>query len=160
MQNSERTFLDLERKYWQAVVDGDTDTLVSLADDPCVVAGSSGVASLDHAKFTSMLTDATWKLESFEIAEAPQVRMLSDDIAIIAYRVTENLTVDEKPLTLEAADTSTWVRRDGRWVCALHTEALKGDPFGRDRKKAPGRKTTPAERSRAASRRRATRSSY
>jgi len=25
------------------------------------------------------------------------------------------------------------VRRDGRWRCVLHTEALAGDPFGRDR---------------------------
>jgi hypothetical protein len=39
-------------------------------------------------------------------------------------------------LTLEAADSSTWVRRDGKWLCAVHTEALKGDPFGRD--KVPG----------------------
>ena len=34
----------------------------------------------------------------------------------------------------DAADASTWVRRNGRWVCALHTESLKGDPFGRDRR--------------------------
>ena len=27
-----------------------------------------------------------------------------------------------------AADTSTWVRGDGRWLCALHTEPR--DPFG------------------------------
>jgi hypothetical protein len=47
--------------------------------------------------------------------------------------VREQLTVDGNPLTLEAADASTWVRRDGRWVCALHTESIAGDPFGRDR---------------------------
>ena len=52
------------------------------------------------------------------------VRLLGDDVAIVAYTVREELTVDGKPLTLEAADSSTWVRRDGRWVCALHTEAL------------------------------------
>jgi len=47
--------------------------------------------------------------------------------------VHEELTVEGKPVTLDAADASTWVRRDGRWVCALHTESLRGDPFGRDR---------------------------
>ena len=26
--------------------------------------------------------------------------------------------------------------KDGRWVCALHTESLKGDPYGRDRRPA------------------------
>jgi hypothetical protein len=28
------------------------------------------------------------------------------------------------------------VRRGGRWVCALHTEAIAGDPYGRDRRPA------------------------
>jgi hypothetical protein len=41
--------------------------------------------------------------------------------------------VDGKAVTLDAADASTWVRRDGRWRCALHTESIQGDPFGRDR---------------------------
>ena len=42
--------------------------------------------------------------------------------------------VDGKPTKLEALDSSVWVRRDGKWVCALHTETLAGDPFGRDRR--------------------------
>jgi hypothetical protein len=53
-------------------------------------------------------------------------------LAIVAYQVHEELTVDGKPVTLDAADSSTWVRRNGRWLCALHTEAIAGDPFGRD----------------------------
>jgi len=38
--------------------------------------------------------------------------------------------------TLDAADASTWVKKDGRWLCALHTESLIGDPYGRDRRTA------------------------
>ena len=60
--------------------------------------------------------------------------MLRDDVAIVAYQVTEELTVDGKPVTLNAADSSTWIRRNGGWMCALHTEAIAGDPYGRDRK--------------------------
>ena len=52
----------------------------------------------------------------------------------MAYQVHEELTVEGKPLTLDAADASTWVRRDGTWRCALHTESIAGDPFGRDRR--------------------------
>jgi hypothetical protein len=54
-------------------------------------------------------------------------------VAVLAYNVHEELTVEGKPVTIDAADASTWVRRDGRWLCALHSESLKGDPFGRDR---------------------------
>ena len=57
----------------------------------------------------------------------------------VGREVHEELTVDGKPLTLDAADTSTWVRREGRWLCALHTEAIAGDPFGRDRVGSRGR---------------------
>jgi len=49
-------------------------------------------------------------------------------------KVHEELTVDGKPVSIDAADTSTWVRRDGRWLCAAHIEALAGDPYGRDRR--------------------------
>ena len=75
---------------------------------------------------------ATWKLEAFEISHAI-VRAVTDDVATVAYKVREKLTVDGKPLTLDAADASVWVRRGGNWVCALHTESVAGDPFGRDR---------------------------
>jgi hypothetical protein len=43
------------------------------------------------------------------------------------------LTVDGKPVTLDAADASIWAQRDGRWVCALHAESIAVDPFGRDK---------------------------
>jgi hypothetical protein len=62
--------------------------------------------------------------------------MLGDDIAVLAYNVREEATVDGKRVTLDAADASTWRRRDGHRVCALHTESLKGDPWGRDRQPA------------------------
>jgi hypothetical protein len=39
--------------------------------------------------------------------------------------------VDGKPESLAAFDASVWVRRGDAWLCALHTESLKGDPFGR-----------------------------
>jgi catechol 2,3-dioxygenase-like lactoylglutathione lyase family enzyme len=44
--------------------------------------------------------------------------------------------VDNVEDEVDAEDASTWVRRNDHWVCALHTESLKGDPFGRDRRQA------------------------
>jgi uncharacterized protein DUF4440 len=72
-------------------------------------------------------------LKRFELKDGAQVRSLGDGVAIVAYQVHEELTVDGKPVTLDAADASVWVRRDGRWLCAMHTESIAGDPFGRDR---------------------------
>jgi hypothetical protein len=83
-----------------------------------------------------MLQAGGWTLHEFTLSDV-QVRVLGDDAAIIAYKVKELLTVDGKSVTIDAADSSTWVRREGQWVCALHTEALAGDPFGRDRLPMP-----------------------
>lgn len=133
----------LEHEYWQAMKDRDVATAVRLSDEPCLVAGASGVSALDRATLESMMASASYELESFELKEKPIVRVLGDDVAVLAYKVHEELIVDGKPVKLDASESSTWVRRDGQWLCALHTEALSGDPFGRDRK-AKSAKRTPS----------------
>jgi ketosteroid isomerase-like protein len=131
----EAEVLELEKRYWQALKDQDVDTAMRLTDDPCIVTGAQGIGSIDRKTLGEMLKSAAYTLNRFELKDGAEVRMLRDDVAIVAYQVHEELTVEGKPVTLDAADSSTWVRRDGRWVCALHTEAIAGDPFGRDRQR-------------------------
>jgi hypothetical protein len=131
----EKELLDLEQKYWRAIRDKDADAALRLTDDPCIVAGASGAAGISRAAFAKMLYSPAWTLREFEIRE-PQIRLIKDDVAVVAYKVKEELDVEGKPLTLEAADSSTWIRRDGHWLCAVHTESILGDPFGRDRRPA------------------------
>lgn len=126
---------ELETRYWTAIRDQDGDAASRLTADPCIVAGAQGVASIGTSMFLSMMNDQTWRLDQFELMDV-NVRQVREDVAVIAYRVKERLEVDGEPLTLEAADTSTWVRSGDGWRCAVHTESLIGDPFGRDR---PGR---------------------
>jgi hypothetical protein len=106
-----------------------------LTDDPCIVVTAQGAGRIAREAFAGMLKAGGWTLHEFTLSDM-HVRILSEDVAILAYRVKELLTVDGKPITLDAADSSTWVRRDGQWMCALHTEALIGDPFGRDKQPA------------------------
>jgi ketosteroid isomerase-like protein len=129
----EKELLDLEKQYWQAIKDKDIDAAVRLTDEPSIVAGAQGVAQINREAFAAMMRGAKWTLHRFELGADAQVRLLKDDIAVVAYNVLEELTVEGKAVTVKAADTSTWVRRDGRWLCAVHTESLAGDPFGRDR---------------------------
>ena len=130
----EQELLALEKKYWQAIKDKDADTAMRLSDDPCIITGAQGIGRLDRSTLGGMMKSAPYTLNHFTISDDAQVRLLGDDVAVLAYNVHEELTVDGKPVTLDAADASTWVRRNGRWVCALHTESVKGDPFGRDRR--------------------------
>lgn len=132
----EKELWKLENKYWQALKDQDFDAALRLTDDPCIVAGAQGVGSVDKKSLAEMMKSASYTLNSFKLSDDVKVRKLSEDVAILAYKVHEELTVEGKPVTLDAADASTWVRRDGHWVCALHTESIVGDPYGRDRRSA------------------------
>ena len=125
--------LDLEKQYWTAIKEKDADAAGRLTDDECIITGAQGVGRVNRQALSQMLKDAPYTLHAFELKD-PQVRQLRDDVAVLAYTVHEELTVDGKPVKLDAADASTWVRRGDRWVCALHTEAITGDPFGRDRR--------------------------
>jgi uncharacterized protein (TIGR02246 family) len=135
----EAQLLDLEKQYWQAIKDKDVQAAMRLTDDSCIVIGAQGVARISRDAFAGMLQAGGWTLHQFTLSDT-QVRILSEDVAIVAYKVKELLTVEGKSLTVDAADSSAWVKRDGHWMCALHTEALSGDPFGRDRQPAAPRR--------------------
>lgn len=135
----EQEIIDVETQFWNAIRDGDAAAASSMVDEKCLVTGAQGESAIDPAMFARMMESPSWKLHDFGFTN-PNVIFPSDDVAIISYKVTERLTVDGKPLTLEAADASTWIRRNDRWLCALHTESLSGDPFGRDRTQSAGDK--------------------
>lgn len=140
MAITEKELLELERKFWQAMKDQDVDSAMKLTEFPCLVAGPQGVGSIDEKAFELMLK-ASPKLTEFRLKDGAKMRRISDDVAVLAYEVHEELTVDGQPVSIEAAEVSTWVRKDGHWACAQHSEAIEGDPYGRDRRGA-GRQET------------------
>jgi hypothetical protein len=129
----EAEILGLEKKFWQSMIDKDSKAGAELTADPCLVTGAQGVGRIDRKTFTQMMDGGTWELHDFDFSDV-KVERVTDDVAVIAYKVREELTVDGKKLTMDAADASTWVRREGKWTCILHTESVLGDPYGRDRK--------------------------
>ena len=131
----------LENKFWQSMIDKDTDEATGLVSEPCLVTGAQGVGRIDRKSFAKMMETGSWQLHAFELSDV-KVESVTDDVAVIAYKVREDLTVDGKKLTLDAADASTWVRGAEGWTCALHTESVLGDPFGRDRKVAERKKAS------------------
>jgi hypothetical protein len=129
----EKEVLNLERQFWQSMKDKDAETAKQLTDFPCIVVGPQGIAQADEKMFMAMMQESPSDLEEFTLGDV-EFRQISDDVAIVAYKAHEELRVDGKPVALDAAEASVWVRRDGKWQCALHTESLTGDPYGRDRR--------------------------
>jgi len=132
MKSIKGTLKALEERYWDAIQAKDSSAAMQLSDEQCVVVGAQGVGDLDRDRLGEMLKQASYELTDYEFDDATfKVRLITDDVAIVAYQVREDLIVDGKPLSLAASDSSVWVRRGEQWVCALHTESIKGDPFGR-----------------------------
>ena len=124
---TDKEFMELERRYWKAIQDHDLKTAKELTDFPCIVAGPQGVGKIDEASFAAMMASDQARLERFELKEGARVSRLGDDVAVVAYEAHEDLTVDGRPISLDVAETSTWVRKDGRWVCTEPIEALTHD---------------------------------
>ncbi len=123
---------DSERRYWDAVQRKDGAACMELTDDECTVAGAQGVGEIGRERIGDMLANPRAELTNYSIDEDGfRVHQIADDVAVVSYRVREDLVVDGKPESIEAFDTSVWVRRDGEWRCCAHTESLKGDPYGR-----------------------------
>ena len=130
--NLQDEIMGLEKTFWDAMKSKDTETAARLTAAKCIVAGASGVGVIDPVMMAQMLAGGTWTLVSYAFEDV-HLQELGHDAVIVAYKVTEQLTVDGKPVSLTAFDTSLWRREDGRWTCSLHTESLAGDPFGRDK---------------------------
>ena len=136
----EQELVDVERRFWNAMKEKDAAAASELTDEQCVIVGAQGVSAIDAQTMAKLTSEGQWELEQYSFDEQKrQIRFLTDDIAIVAYPVRERVIVDGETLPVVANDSSVWVRRDGQWRCALHTESLAGDPFGRDRAaRAPG----------------------
>lgn len=126
--------LDLERRFWDAMRDKDGEAASEMTADNCIVVGAQGVSAVDRKTMAKLTNEGDWELERYTFDDSTaQVTFLKDDVALVAYKVKEKLKVEGKPVNLEANDASVWVRKNGEWLCAMHTESLVGDPFGRDK---------------------------
>ena len=47
---------------------------------------------------------------------------LTPDTVVIAYQVHTSVNKDGESKMIDAVDTSTWIRKNGEWLCAMHTE--------------------------------------
>jgi hypothetical protein len=132
MASTESEILALEREYWRSMIEKDSAVASRLTADQSIIVGAQGVGMVSKQQIGILIQSDKWTLKKFEVSNVT-FNSIDENTAIIAYSVKENIEVDGKPLTLEANDSSVWSRRSGTWECVLHTEAIKGDPFGRDR---------------------------
>ena len=123
MTESRDTIVKLEKTFWQSMVDKDADKAMTMIADECLITGPMGTMRSDPEDYKRMTEEGSWELDRFEFSDV-QVIFPVEDTAIIAYKVHQTGTMKDRPMDLNCADSTTWVRDGGEWKCALHTETI------------------------------------
>jgi ketosteroid isomerase-like protein len=112
----------LERAFWQSLVDRDADAARGMLAPEALMVSSHGTMRFDPAQYEKMLLDPKHGLLEYTLSDM-DVLFPSDDVAIATYRAHQKMEMDGQATEQDVVDTSTWVRAEGGWKCAAHTES-------------------------------------
>ena len=123
MSTPQQTLIDLENRFWQSLVDQDSDTATDLLTEPALMVNMNGAFQFNHDEYRKMAENGPMQLTSFELSDM-QVMFPNDSTAVLTYRARQEVLqrAQNKRETQELNDTSTWVKTNGEWRCAMHTE--------------------------------------
>lgn len=107
------------------MVQKDYETLRSLTKFPCIVAGKHGVMSVDEPAYKNMFDKGSNREITINSISGEKVQIGSDH-ALIGYLIELNYG----GIAMKCACTSTWLKEDGNWLCAMHTESDVTDKEG------------------------------
>jgi hypothetical protein len=116
----------LEKSYWDAMKAKDGRRTAELAGQTSLVTGARGVATIAKDKMGAMTEEGSWVLHDYDF-EKVEVSAPAPNVAIIAYEVRQDVTMDGKRAELRAADSSTWIKGANGWECHAHSETFLGD---------------------------------
>jgi hypothetical protein len=114
----ETNIIDLEKKYWDGMANKDYEIVKNLTKFPCIVAGKHGVMSVDEPSYKKMFEQGTGKALQVKGITDEQVQ-IGEDHAILAYVIE----LDYDGNSMKCACASTWIKANGDWKCAMHTES-------------------------------------
>jgi len=129
MQPPGAVLIDLETKFWQSMVDHDTDVALGLLCEPALMVSAHGAMKFDHAAYRKMADQGTQVVTSFELSDM-EVVFPNEATAVLSYRVKQGVAPRGGGSTRheEMQDSSTWVKTGEDWRCAIHTETPAHPP--------------------------------
>lgn len=123
MQAMSKDIITLEKKFWQSMVDEDTETALSMLDEPSLLVSTHGAMQFSHAQYRKMAEQGGMVIKSFELSDM-NVVFPTDEMAVLTYKVKQSLAERGKSELREEemTDASVWMQKNGKWVCVMHTE--------------------------------------
>jgi limonene-1,2-epoxide hydrolase len=83
MADSTQTIVDLETRFWKALVEKDTAKATAMIADECLVIGPSGAARIDTRKKGEIMRDRQMTHDTIEIIGL-KVKIPAEDTAVVA----------------------------------------------------------------------------
>jgi len=125
--NTEATIIDLEKQFWQSIVDEDADTAIGMLTEPALMVSPMGAMRFDHQAYRKMAEHGSQVLKSYELSDL-NVVFPNDSTAVCTYRVKQSVVPRGKDsgTVEEMNDSSTWIRTLDGWKCVVHTETPAG----------------------------------
>lgn len=123
MPASAATLIDLETRFWQSMVDNQTDVALKMLTEPALMVSANCAMQFDHATYRKMAEQGPMVVTAFDFSDM-QVLFPNDATAIVTYRVRQTVSPRGKTEGTEQTmlDSSTWVLDGTAWRCAVHTE--------------------------------------
>src|ERR1700755_2281611 len=111
MPTPTETIIELEKRFWQSMVDNDTDTAIEMLTEPAIMVSSHGAMQFDHTQYRQMAEKGSMVVESFELSDM-QVVFPNDTTAVLMYHAKQKVAQRGKSngTVQEMNDSSTWIK--------------------------------------------------
>jgi hypothetical protein len=112
--------MKLEVESWQFIKDKNIAGARNyLADDALLIFGDG--TRYGKTEYLKVMPDL--RLDSFNIAPNAEIKVWTPDVATLLYRITYAMALkDAKAATLNVTSSSTYVRRNNKWLSVLYQE--------------------------------------
>jgi len=123
MSAQTNTLIELEKKFWQSMVDQDSDAALPLLAEPSTMVSSHGSMQFDKAAYKKMADKGDSIVRAFDMSDV-KVTFPNDNTGIVTYKVKQETAPRKggESKTEEMFDSSTWIRDGKDWKCVMHTE--------------------------------------
>jgi len=127
VQTPTKTIVDLERKFWQSMVEQDADAALDMLCEPALMVSPRGAMKFDHDEYRKMAEQGAMVLTAFELSNM-QIVFPNENTAVLTYHAKQKLAPRGagNAVTQEMNDTSTWIWTPEGWKCVIHTETPAG----------------------------------
>ncbi|WP_423457216.1 nuclear transport factor 2 family protein [Ottowia sp. VDI28] len=117
--------MKLETEFWQSLVDQAPEKAAALLTGEAANVAMYGIHHFSPAEYLKMAKDGPAKLTSFLFSNE-KVFFPAPDVAVATYEARQSFEMNDTVHEMICFDTTTWVKSNGKWLAAVHTETPKG----------------------------------